>query len=289
MKHIKVCFLFLSILFIFNSCEENGIFFPVYENNAIFQTTFDGSTFVTNDVNFTIEGEDLFINALDVNTNESFTLRVDNFDIGTFSFEGLNTIATYAEDASNTTDVWTTFSETSSRGTIEITNIDYIYNTISGNFNFIGRNSISGSSKAFFSGSFSEVPKGEFPIGSDGFTAKVDGVDYEDISLFGNLVTLGNNKLITIDANKSATETISLIVPYNVTVGEYDFGSFAAQTYPTAQYTVNGVTYEASGKIRIISHNITTNLITGTFDFDATAASSTNSFAITEGQFRVSY
>lgn len=289
MKHIKVCFLFLSILFIFNSCEENGIFFPVKENNATFQATFDGATFVTSDVNFTVEGDDLFINALDVITNESFTLRVDNFDIGIFSFEGLNHIATYAEDASNSTDVWTTFSETSSRGTIEITNIDYVYNTISGNFNFIGRNSISGSSKAFLSGSFNEVPKGEFPIGSDGFSAKVDGIDYDDISLFGNLVTIGNNKLITIDAHKSASETISLIVPYNVTVGEYDFGSFADQTYPTAQYNVNGVTYQANGKIRIISHNITTNLITGTFDFEATEATSNNSFIISEGQFRVSY
>ncbi|APZ45344.1 hypothetical protein BW723_03075 [Polaribacter reichenbachii] len=289
MKHIKVCFLFLSILFIFNSCEENGIFFPVYENNAIFQATFDGETFLTSEANFTVEGDDLFINAIDVTTNESFTLRVDNYDLGVFSFEGLNTVATYAENASNSSDVWTTFSETASRGTIDITNIDYVYNTISGSFNFIGRNSISGSSKAFLSGTFSEIPKGEFPIGNTDFSAKIDGFEYEDISLFANLVTIGNNKLITIDANKSATESISLTVPYNVAVGEYDFGTFAAQTYPTAQYIVNGIIYEADGKIRIISHNTTTNTISGTFEFSATTSTSANSFSITEGQFKLSY
>ncbi|MBU3010942.1 hypothetical protein KO506_05980 [Polaribacter vadi] len=289
MKYIKAFSLFLSFLLIFSSCEENGIFFPSYENNANFQATFDGETFLTTDVNFTLEGEYLFVNAIDATTNESFTLRIDTYDLGVFSFEGLNNVATYAEDKANSSDVWTTFSETSSRGTIEITNIDYVYNTISGNFNFIGRNSISGSSKAFLSGSFNEVPKGDFPIGNESFTAKINGVEYDEISLFGNLVTIGNNKLITIDANKSATETISITVPYNVLVGEYNFGSFAAQTYPTAQYTVNGLTYEADGKITILSHNTTTNDIVATFEFTASSTSSTEVFSITEGQLNLSY
>ena len=290
MKRITYFFLFLSFVFITNSCEENGIFFPDSENNGVFEVTIDGTIFSTNEVSFTSDNENLVITAIDTNTNEIFTLTVEDYNIGGFSFEGVNNIATYVQNDPISAGTWSTFGETASRGNIEFTNIDFVNNTISGTFSFIGKNTATGSSKAFSNGSFSNIIRSTSSFSEDNFTAKVNGVIFDEISLFGNSITVGSTELISISANKSLTESISFNLNADITPGEYDFGSFVTQSYPIGQYAVSGNIYEAEGKITITSHNATAKTISGNFNFDASPITNTTPvFSITEGAFSVSY
>lgn len=276
-----------------NSCEENGIFFPPSENDGIFEVTIDGEAFSTTSVNYTIDNDNLVITAIDPDTNETFTLMVEDFEVASFSFEGINNVATYIQSDLNNPDFtnrWTTATETSSRGSIAFTSIDNLKNVISGTFSFIGKNSETGSSKAFSNGSFSNIVRSSVTIVPDNFTAKVDAKVYEDVSLFTDLITIGNSDLIRVNANKSLSETIRINLDANITTGEYDFGSFTTQSFPTAQYVVNDVTYEGSGKLVITSHDVVAKKVSGRFNFEATNSAGTPSdFSISEGAFNVSY
>ncbi len=284
----------MSFTFLISACEENGIFFPskaTSQSKGLFEVIIDGDVFSTENASFTSDGVDIFINAKKPETNEIFTLKVDDFTISSFSIEGENTVASYIKNNAGSDDIWTTSNETSSRGNIEFTAIDFVDNRVSGKFNFIGKNLSTGSSRAFTNGVFTNVPKSESLITDDIFTAKIDGVVYEDISLFGNLVSVGSSDLIMINANKSLTETIGITIPSTILVGEFDLGSFTSQTEPTAQYTLDGDIYVANGKIVIANHDKISKLISGTFQFEASSLTSNNtpSFSITEGEFSISY
>ena len=291
MKNISYFLLLISLVFLFNTCEENGFFFPASENGT-FEVSFDGETFSTSNTSFTSDGKDIIITAIDQETNEIFTVKVDDFGIGSFSFEGGSTVGSYVKNDLVSADIWTTVNETSSRGTIEFTNIDFVNNRVSGRFNFIGRNGLTNSSKAFLDGNFKNIPKAIVPVTNNRFTAKVDGVAYEDLSPFASLSPppFGSTEVIIISANKSLTETIGLTLQSDIAVGEYDFGSFITLTYPIAQYNFALDTYFADGKITITNHDTNTKFISGTFQFNASPLTGgTPNFSITEGAFSVSY
>ncbi len=291
MKHTFYLFIALFITLIFSACQENGIVFPSNINpKGIFDVNIDGELFSTENVSFTSNNKDIFINATKTGTNEIFTLKIADFAIGSFSFEGVNTVGTYVQNDIISADVWTTNNAASSKGNINFTNIDFVKNNVSGTFSFIGENPSNNNKKAFTNGSFNNVPKDIAVLSSNKFTAKVDGFIYENISLSSTLVNLGSKELIIISANKSLTETIRISLEADISSGEYDFGSFTTQTYPTGQYTVNGSSYLAEGKISITTHDTVNKIISGTFEFNASPAASVSpNFSITEGEFSVSY
>lgn len=291
MKRINYIFVLLTLVFITNSCEENGIFFPPSDNEGVFEVTIDGETFTTTQANFVTDNSDIVITAIKTETNEIFTLAVESFDTRNFSFEGINNVATYIQNDPVSAGIWTTFSETSSRGNITFTDINFVDNTVSGTFSFIGKNSVTNSSKAFSNGTFTNIPLSNQPVSADSFSAKVDGVDFVDISLFATPITIGTTNLISISANSSLSETINFNLNADIIPGEYDFGSVFTQTFPTGQYSTSVTdTYVADGKLIITSHDTTAKKIAGTFSFEAIdILSSAVVHTITEGEFNVSY
>lgn len=159
MKNTIYFLVLITIPFVFSSCEENGIFFPTStQSTGVFEVIFDGVIFTTTNADFSLEGDDIIISAIHSNTSETITLRVKDFDINSFSFEGQNNIASYIPSDSVSNQVWSTFDETNSRGTIQFTSIDFSNNTVSGIFNFIARNQTTGSLKAFTNGIFTNIP-----------------------------------------------------------------------------------------------------------------------------------
>ena len=153
-------YLSIILLFLVFACAEDGLFFPESESEGTFQVTIDAVLFSTDDVSFTSDGVDIFINAVNSRTKESFTLKVDDFKVGDFSFEGANNIASYIINTAE----WTTFNSISSRGSIQFTEIDFVKNTVSGTFSFIGKNNDTGNAIAFSNGSFNKVPKSLLPF-----------------------------------------------------------------------------------------------------------------------------
>jgi len=285
---------------IFLSCEEAGLSIPNSQlENGLeeseleesgFEVSFDGKEFFTENVDYTSDGTDIFINAIKPETNEIFTIRIPNFAIGSFDLEGTTNIASYIKNDAVSADIWSTFDGFSSESKVVFTNIDDVNNTVSGTFNFTAENLLSGAKKEFSLGRFTNVSKSILPVSNDDFYAKVDGQEYIDISLFGSLVSVGNTELILISANRSLTETIGISLESDISVGTYSFGSFISQSYPTAQYSVSNSTYVADGEIIITEHDTVNKIISGTFEFEASPIiSATPNFNITEGAFSVSY
>lgn len=294
MKNFTFLLLFFTMIFL--SCEEPGLSIPNSQLvNGLgvsgFEVSFDGKEFFTENVDYTSDGTDIFINAIKPETNEIFSIKIVDFGIGTFDLEGTTNFANYIKNDAVSVDVWSTFDGASSESKVVFTNIDDVNNTVSGTFNFTSENLLNGAKKEFTLGRFTNVSKSVLPVSNDDFYAKVDGQEYIDISLFGSLVSVGNTELILINANRSLTETISLSLKSDISVGEYDFGGFVTQTNPTkGNYYVDGGIYEADGKIIITQHDKTNKVIAGTFEFEASPIiSATPNFKITEGEFSVSY
>lgn len=288
----KIVYL-ISFLSVFSSCEKIGVFEPDPETEVTFKVNFDEKSFFTQNVSFTSNGTDIVMSATKQETDEVFTIRISNYGLGSFNFIGANNIGTYVKNNSTSADTWSTANVgaiATIKGSIEFTEIDNINNTVSGTFLFRAKNSSNNNEKDFIVGSFTNVPKSGLTASDNTFTAKLNGVEFNEISLFGNSATVGSKQLILINANKSLTETIGFSLESDISVGEYDFGSSTAQTYPTGKYVLNDDTYVADGKINITEHNVTTKFISGTFEFDASlAATSTPNFEITEGAFSISY
>ena len=291
MKNITILLLFFTIIFL--SCEDAGLSIPTQPNSQIesgFEVSFDGKEFFTENVDYTSDGIDIFINAVKPETNEIFTIKIPNFSFGTFDLEGTTNIATYINNDPFSADIWSTFDGGSSEGKVNFTDIDEVNNTVSGTFSFLGENLSSGAKKEFTLGRFTNVSKSILPVSDNKFSAKIDGQEYKDISLFGSLVSVGGNELIMISANRSLTETIGISLESDISVGTYSFGSFISQSYPTAQYTINGSTYEADGEIIITQHDTVKKIISGTFEFIASPfISTTPNFNVTDGVFSISY
>lgn len=288
MKNITILLLFFSIIFL--SCEEAVLSIPNSQLGSGFEVSFDGKEFFTESVDYTSDGTNIFINAIKPETNEIFTIKIPDFGIGTFDLEGTTNIATYIKNDPTSADIWSTFDAASSEGKVVFTKIDDVNNTVSGTFNFTAENLSSGARKEFTLGRFSDVSKNVLPVSNDDFSAKIEGKEYVDISLFGSLVSIGSSELIMISANRSLTETIGISLESDISIGTYSFGSFISQSYPTGQYSLNGSTYVADGEIIITQHDTANKNISGTFEFVASPiTSATPNFNITEGAFSVSY
>lgn len=159
MKNISYFFIILSFLFGLISCQEDGIVFPSIQNAAgSFKVIIDGALFSTENVSFTSDNEGIVISAIKLETNETVTLKIVDFNRTNFSFEGEDNIASYIKNDPVPADVWSTINSTSSRGNIEFTNIDFSKNTLSGTFSFIAEHGSNGNMKAFTMGVFNNVP-----------------------------------------------------------------------------------------------------------------------------------
>jgi hypothetical protein len=160
MKSFTYFLLIVTFFATITSCQENGIVFPVKQNiKGDFEVVIDGKFFLTNDVSFSVTNQEITITAIKTDTNETLILKVDDFSNSSFSFEGVENVASYSIEDSTNTNIWTTLNATVSRGKIQFSDINFTKNTVSGTFSFIGRNETLGALKAFGSGSFNNVPR----------------------------------------------------------------------------------------------------------------------------------
>lgn len=160
MKSVVYFLLIIIFTISFTSCLENGIIFPEKQNiEGNFEVTIDGAILRTSNVSFTLNNKEVIITGIKTETNETFILKVADFNKPNSSFEGEENVASYSKENSGNINIWTTLNATTSRGNLQFSEINYTNNTVSGTFSFIGKNENLGASKAFSSGSFSNVPR----------------------------------------------------------------------------------------------------------------------------------
>ncbi|WP_299064508.1 DUF6252 family protein [uncultured Polaribacter sp.] len=290
MKNSIYFIFFVVTSFIFSSCEETGLFGydPTNTPRLIsgFKATIDGEDLSTKNVSYSIDGTAIVITAIQAGTNEVFTFKVSNYKLGIFDFQGTDNVATYVNNSLSPINTWTTNSATSSKGSIEFTNIDAESNSISGTFTFTG-DDLDGNSKTF-TGSFTEIIKTELPPSSNLFTAAIDNVAFTGVTVFGKV---DNKNTLQITASDALNEnTIILYLPADITTGNL---VFRRNTNPKAEYIVNDVTYfvkDNKGRVEITTHDIDKKIISGTFFFLAEPSFSLSpTFIVNNTNFSVSY
>nr|WP_294778193.1 DUF6252 family protein [uncultured Flavobacterium sp.] len=298
MKNIKFLagiLLFLSA-FTFTSCDNEPIdpaidlddFGGGNAGPAMFKADFSGNTWVATTAQALVGGNYITISGIKPN-GEGFGLLVEANSTGTYP---ANTNILAFTPAGSEYGYWSTNFDNpeENTGSITITNIDLVNNTISGTFNFKGYWSDTTTTSIlpveFTNGVFQNIPFTTQGQTGDTFYAKVGGVEFVETDIFTAEFFVGAQEWLTIAAEDANLDAINVSVRRDVTAGTYPITGNVAVDSAQGVYTLGDTDYDSvSGSVTIISK--TTTRIKGTFNFQASDGTTTKS--ITEGAFDVEY
>lgn len=160
---------------------------------------------------------------------------------------------------------------------------------ISGTFFFIGVEPSTGDTVSVVGGIFSNVPFATETgtVGENALKAKIDGTLWEATTVTGFDT---GDKLQLVGASADGSRAISMLIPKNITSGEYAIGSpfsegVGGQFNPNSQTSMTSET----GMLVISSHDTSNKTIEGTFEFEAAEFLGSGTASITEGSFYIKY
>lgn len=180
-----------------------------------------------------------------------------------------------------------------SGGEVIISKIDTAKKTMSGTFSFKVYRDMDSSMKTVTEGSFTDLAYAtSMPPSSatDTFKVKIDGSPFTPVSVTGVNIAMMNQ--IAINAtDATASKTVGLLFPSNITAGTYQFAFFGTYMglYNPNTNPANSKS-SVSGTLTILEHNTAIKRIRGSFDFRAEEIATPANFAmLTEGYFSVKY
>jgi hypothetical protein len=167
-------------------------------------------------------------------------------------------------------------------GTVTITEIDKVNQTVSGTF----------SSKAYtLEGAVKEITEGSFSkiryvdIADNAMTAKVDDQEFTAVQ---TTAEQAEGKIYIEAAANGNASIIVLNFDDDISVGPHDIGSLYSEIF--AVYLNDDVFLSTGGTLTITKHDTNTRRIEGTFNFDALEDNSSGEQRIiTEGVFSLGY
>lgn len=224
-------------------------------------------------------------------TGELITITFDDDIVGSYGLGPNEGNAAIYKESLTATSSYASHT-TGGSGIASVDEIDVTNKTITGTFEFEGKEPVSGTVRSITDGIFTELAYIEEASATfnNSFTANVDGVAFSPTLIYGS----SNFGTISITASENGSfPSIGLSVPSTVTTGTYDLSSFGS--YRGIYNFSNGQNdmYSANGTgITITSHNTTTKVIEGTFSFTAEpnlGSTSTTNFSISNGTFSIEY
>lgn len=306
MKNFKLLPVFLALFTLigFTSCDVEPVDSELIGNNpqnpnnpnnpnnpggpATFTVDFNGQTFTATGTQAFVTDGLMSIQGLRGSEGESVTLVLPANGVGTYSTEDVFMhYATSEADEYGYTNLSISTGESS--GTITITALDEVNNTISGTFSFTGwyGDEAAGVEPIVFTnGSFSNIAyTGEEP-GDDVFTAMVNGVNFNTQNIVPVWADAGSGATISINAYDDDLNSIVLYIQDDLPEGTYPFLNTPLFDVD-AKYVVGDVDFDATeGSLTITSKTATT--ISGTFNFTGTSGTG-ETVTVTNGTFDVTY
>lgn len=272
--------------------------------NGEFKVDFDGQTFVSSTNQAIVNSSFIAITGLKT-SGEFFQITIPNGGVGAYSLNANPTgfALIYSSGsgvspfmaASDSVGEFANFSNYTDNSQVVITNIDTFNKKISGTFKFTGvkfadntGNSVV--TKSFTNGSFTNL---EYtadvatPPNTNQFFAKLDNVDF----IPTNITAVKSSGKIAVIGRRGSIENIGLTFPDNVAAGTtFNFGPLDDDRGQYVQDATPAGVYSGTGTLTIVSHNLTTKRVTGTFSFTAaTLIPPILSKQITVGTFDVTY
>ncbi|HCQ13563.1 DUF6252 family protein [Flavobacterium sp.] len=297
MKNIK----FLSALvvlfsaFTFTSCDNEPIDSALNPDdfggggnaNASFKADFNGATWTANSSQAIVSGNLIQIAGVK-SDGSTFGFLIEASTTGTYPANE-NLLA--FNPAGSEYGYWATNinNPTENTGSITITSIDTVNKKISGTFSFKGYWSNADETGVlpidFTNGVFTNVPYINMEETGDTFFAKVNGTEFVDVDILTTEIGVGSQDFISIAAQNSALDAITVSVRSDQGVGTYPITGNVATDVVQAIYDFNDANYLAvSGTVTIQEKTATH--IKGTFSFVTNGATP---FTISEGSFDVDY
>lgn len=184
-------------------------------------------------------------------------------------------------------------------GTVRITSIDVTNKKISGTFSFKVFRQADGLQRNITEGSFTNLSyTTTLPPtnASDTFRVKIASVSWTPFSVIGvlspALPPFIPAKIAIVANDATASKTVGITMPDNITAGTYTFDFFGGVYIGQYNPDTNPSHSQAStsGTLTILSHNTSTRRIRGNFNFHAEELLNPLVFTeITEGYFAVTY
>jgi hypothetical protein len=183
---------------------------------------------------------------------------------------------------------------TTSGGEVNITAIDTAKKLISGTFFFKMFRDVDNKALNVTEGSFTNLSYSTTMAPSaatDTFRVKIDGASWTPHSVIGTFVPM-MNQIAVVANDATATKTVGLNFPSNITPGTYtlDFFGFTYFGQYNPDNDPNHSKASMSGSLTILEHNTTTKRIRGNFNFRGEELLNSSNFALlSDGYFSVKY
>jgi len=307
--------LFALLALQFSACEDQASITeipggggPIGIGDGEFVAIVEGAEFESDSVSAYISLENILVlTGINTVSGESIIIRVQDPIVGILDITagiGNQNIGIYT-DGEDPLDPYTTDFELGGTGELTISNINDNLMTISGTFSFTAaKNFVDASGNTITeiieieSGQFSQIPliyedEGDIPLDGE-FSAKVDGFDFNPISLETRLDTIGGTVIITLEALNNEGALIRIDIPEDLGVGTFEMSSLSNGTNLIGLYNSNtgGENLTSSpGTIEITEFFIERGIIEATFNFTASDPLHEDSTIaeITEGAFKIVY
>ncbi|HPE57540.1 MAG TPA: DUF6252 family protein [Bacteroidales bacterium] len=216
--------------------------------------------------------------------DKSITITILNFKEGTFLLNYTSESAASVTDGNVT---YTTNSDPQAGGYVIISSINTADSTVSGTFDFVA---YSPYAKGFINikdGTFNNLPfSASLPNTPDQvFTVVIDDELFEPSSIHA-MKALG--KITISTSNADASKTVGITITESLEPGSYSFSIYGDAI---GQYNLGTTVIMSSnsGKLNLTKHDKTNHVLEGTFYFEATEITGTNTASLSDGNFVVTY
>ena len=216
----------------------------------------------------------------------TLTINIVSESTGTYQLDDSSVHSAMLVDDSGT---YTSGGDSLAGGEVIISDINTTDSTITGTYHFDLYALFSGGKKSVTEGTFTNLKfSGDNGGGNNGdgtMQMDVDGTTWIPETVT-SASALGLITLAGVDDGTS--HQIIFLLPDTISTGTYEWADLGiiALTYVNED---DIPLYPNSGSLHITSHNTTTNLFEGTFDFEATDMVNSTSVSVTNGAFSVNY
>jgi len=213
-----------------------------------------------------------------------YTLNQNTTSVAAYASNDSAEVYTYTSNQGSDT--------TQGGGTVTVTQIDPVSQTITGTFSFKVYRDEDGKQKKITEGVFFKLPyTNALPAANKGDTmqASIEGQKWIARSILASNIS---NTLVINGSALNGTQAISLILPFDIAPGGPYLFDYMQFTY-TAIYSpvINSTFGSASGTLNILENDPTTGRIRGNFEFLAQDPTfqDPKTYQLTNGYFSVQY